>query len=270
MTNVDDYVRALERELRDQPRRVRRAEAAGLREHLGELPPGALDQLEPPVVYAREYRAQRVLRARRVVGALRRVPVAGRIVIVALVVVIVASVAIPTWIARYQPLGINVFLTSPGPVPQRSEHDALVLSYRDNAHLVLGMNIVNSGRFDATLTGYDDGPLDGVLKFLAIRVSSPQNCCLWEAAHPARFPLRIAAGSTVMLMLELRMTNCEDYGNVGGAGGDSVGYSQLRFTMKAFGVHHVVVAPLVGSQQIYVELPGPLTRYCPRNRSSQP
>ena len=59
--NVDDYVRALDVELRDQPRRVRRAEAVGLREHLGELPPGALDELDDPASYAGEYRAQRGL-----------------------------------------------------------------------------------------------------------------------------------------------------------------------------------------------------------------
>jgi hypothetical protein len=266
MRSVDDYVRALERELRDQPRRVRRAEAADLREHLGELPPGALDALPAPTVYAQEYRAQRDLRSGRVVGALRRTSVFARIAVVAVVVALVAAVTIPTWVAHYQPVSVNVFLTSPGPLPQHSEHNDLVLSYRDNAHLVLGMLVRNSGRFDATLTGYDDGPDAGVLKFVAIRTASPQQCCNWATARPAKFPLRIPAGATVGLALELRLTNCEDYGNAGVSGGGSVGYTELRFPMKTLGVHHLVAAPL--GSEIFIDLPGPLTQYCPRNRTN--
>jgi hypothetical protein len=268
--NVDDYVRALERELRDQPRGVCRAEAADLREHLGELPPGALDGLSAPAAYAREYRAQRDLRSGRVVGALRRTSLVARVAIVLGVVVVAAAAIVPAGVAHYQPVSVDVFMTSPGPIPQHSEHDSLDLSYRDNAHLVLGMTIRNSGRFDASLTGYDDGPLDGVLKFVAIRQASVQRCCLWEQARPVRFPLRIPSHASVSIMLELRMTNCEYYGNVGGDpyGGDSVGYSELRFPMKSLGVHHVVVAPLAGDQKLYVEMPGPLTKYCPRNRAN--
>jgi hypothetical protein len=269
--SVDTYVRALDAELRDQPRRVRRAEAVGLREHLEELPPGALDQLEPPDVYAHEYRAHRDLRTRRVIGALRRTSVVARIAIVVAVVALVAAVTVPPWVAHYQPVSVNVYLTSPGSVPQHTEHNDLVLSYRDNARIVLGMDVRNSGRYDATLTGYDDGPLLGVLKFAAIRVPrSEQDCCVWEAARPVRFPLRIPAHSTVMLMLELRMTNCEYYGSVGGTDGgvDSVGYSDVRFPMKTLGVHHTVVAPL--GDQIFIDVPGPLTPTCPRNRPSQP
>ena len=108
MTNVDDYVRALERELRDQPRRVRRAEAGDLREHLAELPPGALDELQPPVVYAREYRAQRALFKRPFIGRLRRIPVAARIAIVVFVLAIVAVSTIPAWVTHYQPLTLEV------------------------------------------------------------------------------------------------------------------------------------------------------------------
>jgi hypothetical protein len=269
MTTIDDYARALDRELRDQSRRVRRIEVAGLREHLGELPPDALGQLESPAAYVREYRAHRDLRSRPVLGRLRRTSIVTRIAVVAVVLVIIAAATIPPWAHHYQPLSIDVFLTSPGAIPQHGEKDDLVLAYRDNAHLVLGMTIKNSGPFDASLTSYDDGPLDGVLKFVAVRVASDRQCCLWQQALPARFPLRIPSHTSVMIMLELRMTNCEDYGNVGGApnGGGSVGYTDLRFPMKSLGVHHVVVAPLVGSQKLYIDMPGPLTKYCPRNRS---
>jgi len=137
---------------------IRRAEAVGLREHLEELPAGALDQLEAPDVYAQEYRAHRDLRTRRVVGALRRTSVGARVAIVVVVVVIAAAATVPTWVAHYQPISVDVFLTSPGSLPQHNEHNDLVLSYRDNAHLVLGMTIRNSGRFDASLTGYERRP----------------------------------------------------------------------------------------------------------------
>jgi hypothetical protein len=257
MTNVDDYVRALERELRDQPRRVRRAEAVGLREHLGELPPGALDQLEPPLVYAREYRAQRALRARRVVGALRRVPVAGRIAIVALVVVIVASVAIPTWIAHYQPVTANVQFGGPDTVAPRQEHNADVFPYRDDGIIRVGIAFTNSGRFGATITGLNALPDRGGLKFVGIGVLKPPDCCASELAHPARFPVPMPAGTTRDVVVEFRMTNCEYYGKR-----DSVGYDHFSFPMTILGVHHLLVARL--TTPMFIDMPGPNTRYCPR------
>ncbi len=204
------------------------------------------------------------------IGALRRTSIVARIAIVVAVVALVAAVTVPPWVAHYQPVNVNVMFSSTGSVPQRTEVNDTVLSYRDNARIVLGMSVRNSGPFDATLTGYDDGPDAGVLKFVAIRTSSPARCCTWQTGRPAHFPLRIAAGTTIGLSIELRMTNCEDYGNVGDVGGGSVGYTELRFPMKTLGVHHVVAAPLASSEQIYIEMPGPLTRYCPRNRTSQP
>jgi hypothetical protein len=51
------------------------------------------------------------------------------------------------------------------------------------------------------------------------------------------------------------MTTCK-YGAAGrGNGGGSEGISQLFFAMKILGVHHRLVAPLAGTQQIWIDFP---------------
>jgi hypothetical protein len=261
--NVDDYVHALEFELRDQPRRVRRTEAADLREHLEELPDGTLARLDAPGRYAHEYRAQRNLRRRRIIGAWRGISRAGRIVIVALVIALVAAVAIPPWIAHYQPVTAGLQSGGPDTAPMRSEHDATVFSYRDGGIVRIGLKFDNPGRFDAEITGLEVQPYRGVLQLAGVRVTSRvQDCCAFELSRPARFPVRVPARATRWIMLEFRMTNCEFYGN-----GDSVGYDRFRFPMTILGVHHVVTAMLFGDK-IFVDMPGQMTRYCPRQGSS--
>jgi hypothetical protein len=261
VTKIDEYVSALQRELRDQPRRVRREEADRLREHLGELPRGALDQLEPPSAYAREYRAQRDLRVRRFVGAWRRESALFRTFTMVLPIVLIAAVAIPEWTAHYQPVTVGVQFGGPDAVSPRQEPGADVFPYRDEGIIRIGMAFTNSGRFDATVTGLAPLPDRGGLKFVGIGVVKPPACCASEFAHAAHFPVRIPAGATRDVVVELRMTNCEFYGRL-----DSVGYDQFSFPMTILGVHHVLVARLVPA--IYIDMPGPLTRYCPRNRTS--
>lgn len=267
--SIDDYVRALESELRDQPRSIRRIEATDLREHLEELPLGALDQLDAPDVYAHEYAAQLGLRRRRILGAWRRTSWPMRLLSVAIALVLVAAVTIPPWIAHYQPVTAEMFFGGPTTAPSRHEHDATVFSYRDGAIVRLGVGFHNSGGSEATITGFDDGPELGVLKLTGVRlIDRVEDCCSYTTSHPGHFPVRVPAYSSRWIMLELRMTNCEWYGNVGDdVGGGNVGYDQLRFPMKILGVHHVVVAPLFGSAKIFVDLPGPLTTNCPRKRS---
>jgi hypothetical protein len=268
--SVDDYVHALETELCDQPRRVRRAEAADLREHLDELPADALDELEPPAIYARDYRAQRQLKPRKVRRTWRRTPMLLRIAFVAAVFVLIAAALIPPWVAHYQPVTANPFGGGPNGAPAHEEHDATVYSYRDGAAVRFDIEFHNPSRTDATITGFDDGPLLGVIKFASLRVweQYPAGCCLPEKATPAHFPLRLPAGSTRAIHLELRMTNCEYYGGAESRGGDSVGYTQLRFPMKILGVHHVVTTVL--PEPIWIDLPGPGTARCPRSRPAVP
>ena len=261
MRNVDDYVRALERELRDQPRGVRRAEAGDLREHLGELPPGALEGLPAPAIYAKEYRVQRDLRSGRVIGAMRRTSIGARIAIVVVVVAIAAAVTIPTWVAHYQPVTVGDQFGGPDVVSPRQEPGADVYPYRDEGIIRVGMAFTNSGRFDAKITGLTALPDLGGLRFVGIGVLKPPDCCASELAHPAHFPVRIPAGSTRDIVIEFRMANCEFYGR-----GDSVGFDQFSFPMTILGVHHLLIARLV--KPIYIDMPGPLTQYCPRDRKN--
>jgi hypothetical protein len=100
-------------------------------------------------------------------------------------------------------------------------------------------------------------------------ISRAQDCCAFGLSRPARFPVRVPARSTRWIMLEFRMTNCEWYGTAGNKqGGDSVGYDRFRFPMTILGIHHVVTAPLFGENKIFIDVPGQMTRYCPRKRSN--
>jgi hypothetical protein len=261
---VDDYVNALELELCDQPRRVRRAEAADLREHLEELPDDALERLEPPAIYAHQYRRQRGLRTRKVRRTWRRMSRLVRVAMIALVFALLAAAIIPPWVTHYQPVTAGIFAGGPNGAPGHEEHDASVYEYRDGAVIRFDMEFRNSGRVDATITGFDDSPEFGVLKFAGLRVweKYPAGCCLPEKATPAQFPLRVPARSTRAIHLELRMTNCEYYSGLDPGDAGSVGYHELRFPMKILGVHHVVTTPL--SKPVFIDMPGPKTRYCPR------
>ena len=141
---------------------------------------------------------------------------------------------------HYQPVTVTMWGGGPNDAPGHEEHNATVFSYRDGAIVRFDLELHNPAKVDATITGLDDGPLLGVLKFAGLRVweKYPQGCCLESGATPTRVSAPGAGGSSRPgLHLSLRMTNCEYYGNddpfaAGGGGGDSVGYTELRFPMR--------------------------------------
>jgi hypothetical protein len=254
MTTVDDYVEALERELRDQPRSIRRREAAGLREHLDELPPDALARLDAPAPYAQEYRTQRDLRSRRL-AAWRRLSWPARVAIVAVAVALVVAIGVGTEAGHYQPLTVDVNFSRPGGISVHQVRDETVYSFREGGTLWLGMDVRNTGRFDATLTSLlDEGEL-GPMKLVAMGVSTPPHCCTAADTHATHFPIRVPAHSVRTVLLTFRLTTCK-YGSANrGNGGYSAGIAQFFFTMKTLGVHHRIVVPF---PEFWIDVPNPL------------
>jgi hypothetical protein len=265
--NVDDYVRALDVELRDQPRHVRRAESSALREHLGELPAGALDELDDPASYAREYRAQRGLRTKKFIGAWRRFSWPQRTATFVVVVLLIAAVVIPTAIAHYQPITVNVDMSAGGSAlsHQDPHGDGTIYEYREGATLTLGMEFANPSRFAATITSLPDVGELGPLQLQRVAISSiPYSFGTGEAA--TTFPFRIPAHTSRTVLLTFRLSTCK-FGAAGQSAGGSMGIVQIFFTMKILGVHHSLVAPLTGFQKIWVDFPNHAT-LCTTNGST--
>ena len=129
--NIDDYVSAVHRELRDQTRDIRDSEKAALREHLQELPDEGVAKLGPADEYARTYRRERGLQIHRTRYVWRGVRTWVRILTVGAIIATGAAIGIGIWLARYEPLAVN--FSSFGPVSRNGSGPCGTVQYSDQS-----------------------------------------------------------------------------------------------------------------------------------------
>jgi hypothetical protein len=209
--SVDEYVDAVRRELRDQPRAVRRTETAAVREHLDELPAEARADLGAPRDYAHAYRAGRGLRVYRVRYRWRAIPRAARVLIVAGALVTIVAVAGAIWLAHYRPADAQ--FEGFGPVQSSRVgvcttvdfSDVDVCTVRTGDEFFIEGAIANHSRFALDLVGLPRSDY-ALIEPVVVRGAPCDRAVRTADQCPAQhFPIHVAAHHDALVVIEYRI-----------------------------------------------------------------
>jgi hypothetical protein len=203
-----EYLREVERRLRDVPWKRRKELLAKLAAHLDETP---ADQLDAPLAYAAELRASARLPRRRGVIAFLRARRPRNLVIVGMLLVVVALLASGlVWVSSYQPIVRGNSGLDP-PVSQRQTTETLA-TFRDGKPFLFGMTVRNDGAFTIRV---EDVPLverPAVQPFSGrIMMSSVLK---HDSIYPPYMPFRpfdLKPGQERLLYFTGRYANCRDF-----------------------------------------------------------
>jgi HAAS domain-containing protein len=152
----DAYLRSVGYWLGDLPWSTRRDLLAELRAHLDELPPDTdlRAQLGPPEAYAKDLRAAAGLERRRgPIAFLRARRPRNLILTVVLLTVIGLAIGSVIWIDSYQPLGFGGGSQFPAGATGVLGVSGESVVFRKGKPFVLGVEVVNSGRYSVRLLG---------------------------------------------------------------------------------------------------------------------
>jgi hypothetical protein len=261
---VADYAQAMARELREQPRRVRRQHIASVREHLGELDEQALSTIEPPQQYARSYRAEHGFGRGGALAPWRRLSRMIKAAIVLTVVISVLAAATTVYAARSR-LVLNPFLFSPDRLhPLEMDHQPLggtIATYREGGTVVFGYLVENSGLLPITLMTSEQ--LEEGL-FRLVNVVDFTDCpgSYRPVDCPTRsLPLTLQPGDHLELGFRIELVLCNEQGP-----GTGVSMDSLPFRTRTLFREQSIDAPLNGTFAVRFDQPAAPTRAgrCPR------
>jgi hypothetical protein len=197
---TDEYVHRVEFCLGDLPWRQRRELVAEMQQHLAELPPGTdlSAKLGQPEEYAADMRAAAHLERRRGVVAFLRAR-RPRNVVFAVTVLTIAGLAIASvaWILSYQPLTFGNAYQPPIGTDVGFKGDSV--DFHEGSPFILGMEIVNTGRFAVRVLGV---PIESDLGWTARLFMSQPNYTGATSASVPFDPFDLKPGERVFLALK--------------------------------------------------------------------
>lgn len=152
--NADDYLRRVDAALSDLPWSVRRDLMAELETHLEELPGDEAARLGTPEEYAAEMRTAAGLERRRgVIAFLRARRPRNFILTILLLTAIGGTIGSVGWIDSYQPLGFGGGSQFPASARGVLGVSGESVVFRKGKPFVLGVEVVNSGRYSVRVLG---------------------------------------------------------------------------------------------------------------------
>jgi hypothetical protein len=236
----EEYLRAVEWQLRDVPWKRRKQLAGELAAHLDETPP---EQLDTPQAYAAELRRSENLPRRHGVVAFLRARRPRNLVIVgALLVVLALTVSGYAWAESYQPLSRGSYgLYPPGSRSGPAGETAVV--FHDRGPFRYGFSIRNDGDLTVRVVGL---PLSGRNPFSAkVFLSGPLEHARSIPGPTVPFrPFDLGPGDERMLILRGSFANCRDWGGGTGATYDSLPV-RFQFLWRTETVSVPLANPLV-------------------------
>jgi hypothetical protein len=152
----DEYLQRVRYWLVDLPWSTKRDLLSELRGHLDELPAGTdLDaRLGPPQQYAADMRAAAGLERRRGVIAFLRARRPRNVILVALTLVVIGlGIGAVVWINSYQPVAFGNGYQFPAGAKGVSGISGESVAFHNGRPFVLGMEVMNTGRFTVRVLG---------------------------------------------------------------------------------------------------------------------
>ena len=264
-----EYVRRVDRALRDLPWAERQNLAAELRDHLAELPVDAdpVERLGAPEKYAADLRAAEGLERRHGAVAFLRARRPRNLVLAVLAaIVLVLAIGAVAWIQTYQPIAFDGATLLPPHAKEASDNHGESVLFHEGGRFLYGITITNNGSASVRVLGLTDlassiEPVGGIgftnayppLPFTADVLASSKPLPPHEVGPPyMRFrPFDLEPGDARLLILKGRYTNCHgDYG--GGAKGEEMVTFPIRYRF------------LWRTATVRITLPNPLTIVFPK------
>ncbi len=206
--SIDDYLRAVDHVLRDQPRTVRVLHRDGVREHLSEYDPLAFDTFASPAQYAAEYRSARAFPERRLRFWWRGIRRSTRMAAITVVLIVAFVAGSGLWWSRYQPFEASL---SGGRNTVRPEFsDAEIAKYVDGGTFDVGFVVRNSGPFVGDISNVELDPTLPIgvpFQFTRLWLGTARDP--FGVDDPSQLPHRLAQHGELYLMMRFTMTNCE-------------------------------------------------------------
>lgn len=198
----NDYLRSVGFWLRDLPWGMRRDLMTGLRGHLDELPADTdlAKRLGTPQEYAADLRSAAGLERRRGVIAFVRARRPRNLILTVVVVTVVGlAIGAVEWIDSYQPIAFGNGSQLPAGAKGVAGIEGQSVVFHEGRPFVLGIEIMNTGRFTVRVLGVPYGPY---LPWTArLMMSRPNYTGDYEA--DARFhPFDLKSGERVFLLLK--------------------------------------------------------------------
>ena len=259
-----EYVRRVDRALRDLPWAERQNLAAELRDHLAELPVDAdlVERLGAPEKYAADLRAAEGLERRHGAVAFLRARRPRNLVLAVLAaIVLVLAIGAVAWIQTYQPIAFDGATVWPQHVKISPDNKSGSVVFHEGGIFTYGIEITNTGRFSVRVLGLTDlaSGLSGLTRGLddpplpftpGVIVSLPLPPDRTGPPYRRFQPFDLEPGQRRLLLLKGRYTNCRAF--YGGATGEEIVTFPIRYRF------------LWRTATVRITLPNPLTIVFPK------